>query len=241
MISKLKRVVKKLLYFHRADEETFLQYLRQNGAEIGQRVRIYDPQSTTIDVTRPWMLKIGDDVQITEGVTILTHGYDWSVLKGMYGPVLGSCGEVVIGNNCFIGMHTTILKGVHIGNNCVIGANSLVNHDIEDGWVAAGNPAKPIMRIEDYYQKRLDAQIDEAAELYRCYVQRMHKEPPVEVFDEFFWLFQPRDENTLTPGAAHKLQLVGNYEKASALFLSTKPVYDGYDAFLSAMKEKNKQ
>lgn len=36
---------------------------------------------THIDETRPWLVEIGDDVQITAGVTILTHGYDWAVLK----------------------------------------------------------------------------------------------------------------------------------------------------------------
>lgn len=38
------------------------------------------------------MISIGDDVQITSGVTILSHGFDWSVLKGTYGEVLGSSG-----------------------------------------------------------------------------------------------------------------------------------------------------
>lgn len=237
MLTRLKKAVKRMLYGYRSDQDAFLQKLRKGGAEIGERVRIFDPQSTVIDMTRPWMLKIGNDVQITAGVTILTHGYDWSVLKRMYGPVLGSCGEVTIGNNCFIGMHATILKGVHIGDNCVIGANSLVNRDIPDGWVAAGNPAKPIMRIEDYYQKRMDAQLKEAKELYRCYVQRLHTEPPVDVFDEFFWLFQPRDEKTLTPGAAKKMQLVGNYENSLQLFFNQKPQFDGYEAFLCALRE----
>lgn len=32
------------------------------------------------------------NVKITEGVTILTHGFDWSVLKGVYGDILGSSG-----------------------------------------------------------------------------------------------------------------------------------------------------
>lgn len=39
------------------------------------------------------MICIGNDVQITAGVTILSHGFDWSVLKGVYGEVLGSSGE----------------------------------------------------------------------------------------------------------------------------------------------------
>lgn len=186
----IKRLIKKLCYSYRCDQESYIEYLRRGGAEIGERVRIFDPQTTIIDATRPFMLKIGNDVQITSGVTILTHGYDWSVIKGAYGEVLGSAGEVVIGNNCFIGMHTTILKGVHIGDNCIIGANSLVNKDISAGYVAAGNPAKLIMTVEEYRKKRIDAQLKEAEELYRCYVKRIGKEPPIEVFDEFFGCFK---------------------------------------------------
>lgn len=236
MITSIKRFVKKQFYYHRADEKTFLQHLRDGGAEVGQRVRIFDPQSTVIDITRPWMLKIGNDVQITAGVTILTHGYDWSVLKGLYGPVLGSCGEVVIGNNVFIGMNSTILKGVHIGDNCIIGANSLVNHDVDDGWVVAGNPAKPIMRVEDYYKKRLNAQLNEARELYRCYRQRMHREPPEEVFCEFFWMFQPRELDSLPRWCKEKLELVGTYEKSLEFFMNSKPQFDGYEDFLAELK-----
>ena len=49
----------------------------------------------------------------------------------------------------FIGMKSTILKDVHIGNNVVIGANSLVNQDIPDHFVVAGNSAKIIMSLDD--------------------------------------------------------------------------------------------
>lgn len=43
---------------------------------IGERCVIFDPMFTIIDETRPWMIEIGNDVQITQGVTILTHRYD---------------------------------------------------------------------------------------------------------------------------------------------------------------------
>jgi acetyltransferase-like isoleucine patch superfamily enzyme len=239
VLKRIKRLIKRLIYAHRGDQETFIEHLRNGGAEIGERVRIFDPHSTIIDATRPFMLKIGNDVQITGGVTILTHGYDWSVLKGIYGEVLGSCGEVVIGNNCFIGMHTTILKGVHIGDNCVIGANSLVNKDIPSGWVAAGNPAQPIMTIEEYYEKRKKAQLDEAKELYRCYVKRIGKEPPIDAFDEFFWLFQKREYEVLTTGEHKKMRLVGNYEHTLERFCSSKPMFSGFEEFLEYQRKSN--
>lgn len=69
-------------------------------------------------------------------------------------------------------MQTTILKGVHIGNNVIIGANSLVNKDIPDNCVAAGNPCKVIMSLEEYHEKRKAAQVDEAKELVKLYRER---------------------------------------------------------------------
>ncbi|EJY53256.1 DapH/DapD/GlmU-related protein [Enterococcus faecium] len=50
-------------------------------------------------------------------------------------------------------MKSRILKGVHIGNNVVIGANSLVNKDVSDDCVVAGNLAKVIMSLDEYYKK----------------------------------------------------------------------------------------
>lgn len=241
MFKQIKQIAKRIILSYRCDEKTYIKHLRRGGAEIGERVKIFDPHNTVIDATRPFMLKIGNDVQITSGVTILSHGYDWSVLKGLKGEVLGSCGEVVIGNNCFIGMKATILKGVHIGDDCIIGANSLVNKDIPSGWVAAGNPAKPIMTVEDYYKKRSSVQLEEATELYRCYVERMGKEPPVEVFDEFFWLFQTREERALTAGAASRMHLVGNYNFSMEKYLQSVPKFNGYDAFLTYLRETTQQ
>lgn len=55
----------------------------------------------------------------------------------------GLC-EVTIGDNCFVGINTTILGKVAIGNNVTIGAHSLVLTDIPDNAVAVGVPAKVI-------------------------------------------------------------------------------------------------
>lgn len=55
---------------------------------------------------------------------------------------LKSKGEVVIGNNVWIGDKVTILGGVTIGDNVIIGANSVVTHDVPSNSVIAGSPAK---------------------------------------------------------------------------------------------------
>ena len=54
---------------------------------------------------------------------------------------------MAIGNNVFIGMKSTILKGVHIGNNVIVGAGSVVVKDVPDNCIVAGNPAKIIRYI----------------------------------------------------------------------------------------------
>lgn len=183
------RVIRKLAYGPKSDSESYIHYLRSLGMRIGQDVTIYVPTKTQIDLTRPWMIEIGNHVEITEGVTILTHGYDWCVLKTVYGDILGSCGKVKIGDNVFIGMHTTILKGINIGNNVIIGANSLVNKNIPDNCVVAGNPCRVIMSLDEYYRKRKEAQYDEAVELVHQYREQYGKDPDQKALHEFFWLF----------------------------------------------------
>ena len=54
---------------------------------------------------------------------------------------------IVIGDNCFIGMNSIILKGTTIGNNVVVGAGSVVHGTFPDNCIIAGNPAKIIRQI----------------------------------------------------------------------------------------------
>ncbi|MBQ9861541.1 MAG: acyltransferase [Clostridia bacterium] len=216
--------------------EQFVEELRKQGARIGERVVVFDPKSTVIDMTRPYMLEIGDDVQIPFGVSILTHGYDWSVLKGAYGEVLGSAGKVKIGNNVFIGSRSTILKGVTIGNNVIIGACSLVNKDIPDNCVAAGNPCRVIMPLDEYYQKRKDAQEKEAAELVRCYRKVYDKAPGEKELSEFFFLYT--DGNApINEYYERQMRNLGNYEETLECLRDNKPFFTSMEDFLNRINE----
>ena len=55
--------------------------------------------------------------------------------------------DVIINENVWIGMNTTILKGVTIGKNSIIGAGSVVVKDIEENCIAAGVPAKKVKSL----------------------------------------------------------------------------------------------
>ena len=54
---------------------------------------------------------------------------------------------IVIGNDCFIGMNSIILKGTTLGNNVIVGAGSVVHGSFPDNCVIAGNPAKIVKML----------------------------------------------------------------------------------------------
>ncbi|RHO88714.1 acyltransferase [Ruminococcus sp. AF41-9] len=232
---QIREMIRKIIYKEKASSQAYISYMRNKGAKIGERVTIFAPTKTSIDMTRPWLIDIGNDVQITEGVTLLTHGYDWAVLKGVYGEILGSGGGIQIGNNVFIGMKTTILKGVHVGNNVIIGANSLVNKNVPDNCVVAGNPARVIMPLDKYYEKRKAAQYQEAEELVRLYREHYGKEADENALHEFFWLFT--DGNAELPECWEvMMKLVGNEEYSYKKLKENKPRYKNMDEFLGSVK-----
>ena len=170
---------------------------------------------------------IGDDVKITAGVKILTHGYDWSVLSNVYDEMLGSSGKVTIGDNVFIGVNTTILKGVKVGDNVIIGANSLVNKDLAPNGVYAGYPILYITSVENYYNKRKTEYAEEAKELAISYVERFGKKPPMSLFHEFVPLFLERtDENKPLND-----QYLAGRPNVKEKFYQTQPQFSGFESF----------
>ena len=53
-------------------------------------------------------------------------------------------GDIIIGNDVWIGQGSSILPGVKIGNGAIIGYNSVVSKDMPSYAIAAGNPCKII-------------------------------------------------------------------------------------------------
>lgn len=98
------RSLRKLILGYRESSESYLTYLKKNGAIVGKDVVIYFPNYSIIsNAMEAFLLQIGNHVRMTGPVTILTHDYSWSVLKSKYGEILGNQKKVKIGNNIFIG------------------------------------------------------------------------------------------------------------------------------------------
>ena len=56
---------------------------------------------------------------------------------------------VVVGNHVWIAAGCIICGGVTIGDGAVIGAGSVVTKDIPAGYLAYGNPCRPIRPISE--------------------------------------------------------------------------------------------
>lgn len=237
----LKRIVRKIVYGYKADSESYIKFLRMRGAKIGKNCVVFEPTNTSIDVSRPYLIEIGDNVQITKGVTILTHGYDWSVLKGVYGEVLGNAQPVKIGNNVFIGRNATIMGNVLIGDNVIVGAGTVVTKSIPSNSVCVGVPAKVICTLEEYYKKRKREQIKEAKQMAKAYYEAFGMIPPKEEFREFFWLFEQRKNIIDNDIFAEVMKLCGNEQFSYNAFMKTTPSFENYETFIKACELLEKE
>ena len=56
---------------------------------------------------------------------------------------------IVIGEGCFIGANSIILKGTTLGKNVIVGAGSVVCGSFPDNVIIAGNPARVVKENED--------------------------------------------------------------------------------------------
>lgn len=104
-------------------------------------------------------LTIGSFCSIADEITVFlggNHRIDWATTypfpeffehwdsaSGITGHP-STNGDVVIGNDVWIGSHSVIMSGVTIGDGAVIGAYSLVTKDVPPYAIVGGNPARLI-------------------------------------------------------------------------------------------------
>ena len=109
-------------------------------------------------------LIIGKFCSIADNVTIFlggNHRVDWittypfNKLNNEFPTatdILGhpsTKGNVIIGNDVWIGHDSTIMSGVKVGDGAVIGACSVVTKDVKPYEIVAGNPAKVLRKRFD--------------------------------------------------------------------------------------------
>lgn len=206
-------------------------FLRHKGVSIGKEFKIFANgplADIVIDISRPSLITIGDNVTINKSFCLLTHDYVSGVFLNKYHSFVPSSGRVTIGNNVGFGINCTVLKGVTIGDNCFIGAGSIVSKDIPSNCIAVGSPCKPIMSLDEYYERRNRQCIDEALDYARSIKERFGRKPVLSDFWEEFPLFLNGTDDV--PEVPIKKQLKDSYHYYQE---HNKPVFSSFEAFLN--------
>ncbi len=200
-IGELKYEINRSLYlfkrrFGLVTAEEYKKHLIAKGIKIGKKTRFFS-HNIVIDEQRPWMIEIGNYCKILAGVVILQHDYSRSVLRRVYGEVIGESRKTVIGDNVFIGMNSIILMGSHVGNNVIIGAGSVVSGNIPDNVVIAGCPAHVIRTLDEQYNIRKKRYITEAKETFIEFKKAYGREPTITEMGSFWPLYLEKNVESL--------------------------------------------
>lgn len=126
------------------------KYFRKKGILIGDGCHIY----SNILTSEPYLIKIGSNVTISTNVTFCTH--DNSIIK-LDKKLPNLYGEIIIGDNCFVGENAILMYGITLPNNTIVAAGSVVTKSpLQEKTIIGGNPAKFICSWDDFYKKRKD-------------------------------------------------------------------------------------
>ena len=143
MLNKLLFIVKTLKNRLYSPEK----YGRHIGVKIGEHCLI----DTRLWPSEPYLITIGNHVQITRNVSFYTHGGANCLRKEH--PDFDVFGKVVIEDWAYIGAYSQIMPGVTIGEGALVAAGSVVTKSVEPHTVVGGNPARYICTTEEYYEK----------------------------------------------------------------------------------------
>ena len=126
-----------------------VKYAKKIGVNMGDRIHLY---GTIGWGTEPWIISLGSNVYITNGVRFITHDGGTLLFRDQI-PDLEITKPIIIGNDVYIGNNVLLLPGVRVGNRVIIGAGAVVTKDIPDNSVAVGIPAKVIKTVDQYLEK----------------------------------------------------------------------------------------
>ena len=128
--------------------------LRIAGARLGNRVRC----RRSVDIDRPWQLRLGDLVMLSDEVVIRAAApieVGARCVISQYCMLLTEArnpeqsdhppmrGPITVGDDCWIATDSVVLPGSTLESGVVVGARGLVDGRLEAWHIATGEPARP--------------------------------------------------------------------------------------------------
>lgn len=232
-MSKIKEIIKKRLYPNTYSSEAYVQYLRKNKVLVGEGTHFFAPRGTTVDIRKPYLIKIGKHCAITQGVVILAHDYSRIVLRhAKDAEFFGGSLPVEIGDHVFIGINSMILMGTKIGDHCVVGAGAVVKGEFPAGSIIAGNPAKVIGTVDRYYEKCKANWVTDAKLCAKTIYDNAGRLPKIEEMSGYAWMFLPHTEESIQKYPWLTNLLADDPGQVKESFFKTEPIYPSFEAFL---------
>lgn len=129
--------------------------LRCFGAEVGAHVHIYP----SVRITIPWNLTLGAECAVGDRVILyalgpIAVGARATISQGahlcagthdirqVHRPLVKA--PIAVGADAWICADVFVGPGVRIGPGAIAGARAVVMKDVDERWIVAGNPARPI-------------------------------------------------------------------------------------------------
>jgi len=135
-----------------------LKKLEKEGMKVGRNTLLFIGAESF--GSEPYLIHIGDNCLITNGVKFITHDGAIRVIKQKeeYKHIDNKYGKIDIKDNVYIGENSILMPNISIGPNACVLPGSVVYKDIPPGSAAAGNPAcvkNTIENFQEYYNNEL--------------------------------------------------------------------------------------
>jgi len=136
-------MIARIINFYRRRFWSPKKYAKYLGVKFGEGCHI----ATRTFGSEPYLITMGDNVQITNDVKFFTHGGSWVFRKDT--PNFDVFGKITIHNNVYIGNNALIMPGVTIESDVIIGAGAVVTKSVPSDSIMGGNPARIIGSLTD--------------------------------------------------------------------------------------------